>query len=795
MNGDKSSPGSLINCSVDNDDVELQEFLDFLNVSCQVNDAIARKSQQNLATSLPNKVKLQQEIDFNELANNRLINNLYGFNRESKENFQEPAKTTVDPIKSTTCNTRNSSVNSTVQNIRTQQHAIHQRPDIVKLSNLHAKLNAKLDFVINEGVLDSVLPYICPVQVPIDCKNRIKTKKDVTKSNIEMLNVTNSTTSNVASSHPEPEIITVPVIVDSKESEHITKTETIKSESQKEAEVVIHVCDEAKKVSCDFYCPKNLLVSKMGYFADVTAGQKLEEMDISVHCEVQIFEWLIKWVKYTNAIEHEHPSTTSLLDPGPQLDASNVIQILVSASFLQMEPLIQDCLSYCHSHLSEVVRTANNLACLNDALIIRLAAMFTNEELEKVRDKKERITPRLWTKFIQSLCEPEPETLRGHYYSLSGLFRCSRCGKCLTNTSKSYITCLPSNMRLNRWGQLVSYHVRDATWDINAYIIQLFKEFKSWRKVYWKLWGHCHFLYCCICEMYFPVYQLAWCRYHTEGPNFFGPMSEGPVAGPVGRYPCCSQQAFRFETLPGPNGCQFREHSVIVETERERSILSLTQIISDNYALVENPPIKLQEAVATGGIEPRWMGIPLLPQRFRQGLLPILKPEESTAKLQRRSRQLKSYFDASSVESSDSTDSEVQIHDNKSFVRNATSYCGFASSSDGCESECRSTKTMRFKKMKKRNKELRGRFWSGDLSARSNQDHQREFEERVMAQVTSLMYKKSATDQTMQQNCLPQGGSYVRLENEWKENIKQRTVNNVTINASSSTALFKSKNK
>lgn len=91
-----------------------------------------------------------------------------------------------------------------------------------------------------------------------------------------------------------------------------------------------------------------------------------------------------------------------------------------------MEPLLLDCLSFCHARLNEVVRASTNLSCLNDSIITRLAAMFTNLELEMVKDKKERVTPRLWTKMIQSLFEPEPQALRGHYFSLAGLFRCSR---------------------------------------------------------------------------------------------------------------------------------------------------------------------------------------------------------------------------------------------------------------------------------------------------------------------------------------------------------------------------------
>lgn len=68
----------------------------------------------------------------------------------------------------------------------------------------------------------------------------------------------------------------------------------------------------------------------MGYFADVTAGQNLEDMDISVHCDIQIFEWLLKWVKASS----ESP------DACPRLDATNVVPVLVSASFLQVRKVI-----------------------------------------------------------------------------------------------------------------------------------------------------------------------------------------------------------------------------------------------------------------------------------------------------------------------------------------------------------------------------------------------------------------------------------------------------------------------
>lgn len=45
---------------------------------------------------------------------------------------------------------------------------------------------------------------------------------------------------------------------------------------------------------------------------------------------------------------------------------------------LKMEPLLVDCLAYCHSYLNDVVKASVNLSCLNDIIISRLAAMYTN---------------------------------------------------------------------------------------------------------------------------------------------------------------------------------------------------------------------------------------------------------------------------------------------------------------------------------------------------------------------------------------------------------------------------------
>lgn len=62
------------------------------------------------------------------------------------------------------------------------------------------------------------------------------------------------------------------------------------------------ICDNFVSVKQDFQCPRDLLVQEMKYFAEYlsTDAQRWEEVDISVHCDVQIFEWLMRYVKRSN---------------------------------------------------------------------------------------------------------------------------------------------------------------------------------------------------------------------------------------------------------------------------------------------------------------------------------------------------------------------------------------------------------------------------------------------------------------------------------------------------------------
>lgn len=72
-----------------------------------------------------------------------------------------------------------------------------------------------------------------------------------------------------------------------------------------------------------------------------------------------------------------------------------------------------------------------------------------------------------------------------------------------------------------------------------------------------------------------------------------------------------------------------------METDRERSILSIVQLAIEGNALGSSPPHRFHETFTNGELEPRWMGISLMPQRCRQGLLPVLNPDGKREKIKK----------------------------------------------------------------------------------------------------------------------------------------------------------------
>ncbi|PIO41272.1 hypothetical protein AB205_0069480 [Aquarana catesbeiana] len=221
--------------------------------------------------------------------------------------------------------------------------------------------------------------------------------------------------------------------------------------------MVIHVCDEAKNLKEDFICPRDLLISEMKYFAEylTTDSQRWEEVDISVHCDVHIFDWLIKYVK-RNAEDSDQQKS-------PNLEPGNVISILISSEFLKMDSLVEACINYCHKNMSAIVATPCNMNCINANLLTRITDLFTHNEADDIKDRKDKFKSKIFCKKIERLFDSEfknPDSPS----NASTLYRCCLCKKLLTKEAEQKIACLPGKINIDQYGNIVYFHgckVRD----------------------------------------------------------------------------------------------------------------------------------------------------------------------------------------------------------------------------------------------------------------------------------------------------------------------------------------------
>nr|XP_048698743.1 SANT and BTB domain regulator of class switch recombination isoform X2 [Caretta caretta] len=318
--------------------------------------------------------------------------------------------------------------------------------------------------------------------------------------------------------------------------------------------MVIHVCDEAKNLKEDFVCPRDLLISEMKYFAEYLSvdAQRWEEVDISVHCDVHIFDWLIRYVK-RNTKEYEVYEI-------PTLEPGNVISILISSEFLKMDSLVKKCIHYCHKNMSAIIATPCNMNCVSGDLLKRIADLFTHNEVEDVKDKKDKFKSKLFCKKIERLFDPDyqnPDS-RGN---AATLYRCCLCKKLLTKETERRVPCVPGKINIDQHGNIIYVHIRDKTWEVHEYLISLYEELKSWRDVYWRLWGTINWLSCSRCNQSFLCTEFSHCQYHTQPVLYPGVASSLGTTG-TGIYPCCNQKILRFDPTPLPKGCKVRDHVI-----------------------------------------------------------------------------------------------------------------------------------------------------------------------------------------------------------------------------------------
>lgn len=51
---------------------------------------------------------------------------------------------------------------------------------------------------------------------------------------------------------------------------------------------------------------------------------------------------------------------------------------------------VEECIQYCHKHMSAILATPCNMNCINSNLATRIADLFNHNEADDIRDKKDK---------------------------------------------------------------------------------------------------------------------------------------------------------------------------------------------------------------------------------------------------------------------------------------------------------------------------------------------------------------------------------------------------------------------
>lgn len=105
-----------------------------------------------------------------------------------------------------------------------------------------------------------------------------------------------------------------------------------------------------------------------------------------MHCDVKIFEWLIKYVDYLQnyneygTASNLYRSYYQIVDDGelrqnnaflinykpPVIEVKNCVSILISADFLIMKELVEETVQYLAQNLAEILKLPIDMLCIND---------------------------------------------------------------------------------------------------------------------------------------------------------------------------------------------------------------------------------------------------------------------------------------------------------------------------------------------------------------------------------------------------------------------------------------------
>jgi len=230
---------------------------------------------------------------------------------------------------------------------------------------------------------------------------------------------------------------------------------------------MIHVIDDSKNEKRDFTFSRSLLVKYMKYFDRCLKKiSDNDEIDISIHCDAVIFEWLLNYIfameeydkkkdeqdKFNRAVgnsvnnawqkgnkgddadggkKSNFANSAIMHYGGPKLDIKNAVTILIPAEFLKIDRLVRECLEFIGEHIEDISRVQVDMSCINTNIIREMAKKVSLDRLDNLKERKDKIVSRLFMKKLELLLEKD----KNH------LYKCAYCNKLFTKKQRKVLSC------------------------------------------------------------------------------------------------------------------------------------------------------------------------------------------------------------------------------------------------------------------------------------------------------------------------------------------------------------------
>eukprot|EP00347_Sterkiella_histriomuscorum_P020422 403337867 len=351
--------------------------------------------------------------------------------------------------------------------------------------------------------------------------------------------------------------------------------------------IMIHVIDDSKNQKKDFTFSRSLLVKYMKYFEKCLKKiSENDEIDISIHCDAGIFEWLLNYIFNQEEMEKSQSSQVAQNSftttngwqlrvqkcdddnnknsfsanvssyKGPKLDQKNVVSILISADFLKIDRLVRHCMEYFVNNIEEISKIQVDMSCINSVIIREIAKNINLDTLDTLKERKDKLL----------------------------------------------LSCPKGKVFIDDHGQQRAKHVINKEWDLKKFITYVRETYRiSWKEIYWKVWSYLHIFKCNKCQEFYSVAEMGNCKYHEKSVKVQHQYTA--PGGSLYNYECCGksyhiQQLLELEGR-GLNGCKMQMHepqiNATMNTEKERK--TLDRLVSHQLIILEYPSSVLIEDI------------------------------------------------------------------------------------------------------------------------------------------------------------------------------------------------------